>query len=285
MSYRWLLIVMLALISVVSFAQTSEALSKRVVDLEKEILITKEDQSKVQLDLNSLNGKLRAAIVDLKSEINTRKDQVAKLSIDQKDLATALAKEIAERQTLQEKIEKLMNTINDKTAENLTAVNIQLDNIKKDINDIKKQMTDEISARENGDKTNADAIALERENLNKSIAAITQNINESNKIIRDENTKVIETKTKETIEKIDNLKTDYDKKISEVKSDNDKRLNELKAEYDQKLAALIKSLDDEKTAREDEQKKNEEVQKKLKKQSNQSKAVGIMGILLAILAF
>lgn len=285
MSYRWLLFVILSLITFVSFAQTSEALSKRVVDLEKEILITKEDQSKVQLDLNSLNGKLRAAIVDLKSEINTRKDQVAKLTTDQKDLATALAKEIAERQTLQEKIEKLMNTINDKTAENLTAVNLQLENIKKDISDIKKQMSDEVSARENGDKTNADAIAIERENLSKSIAAITQNINESNKIIRDENTKVIETKTKETIEKIDNLKTDYDKKISEVKSDNDKRLNELKAEYDQKLAALIKSLDAEKTAREDDQKKNEEAQKKLKKQSNQSKAVGIMGILLAILAF
>ena len=138
MIYRCLLLLLLTLIYSVSFAQTPEALSKRVVDLEKEILITKEDQSKVQLDLNSLNGKLRAAIVDLKSEINTRKDQVAKLGIDQKDLATSLAKEIVDRQTLQEKIEKLMMTINDKTAENLTAVNMQLENIKKDITDIKK---------------------------------------------------------------------------------------------------------------------------------------------------
>ncbi|MEI6521745.1 MAG: hypothetical protein WCO98_17180, partial [bacterium] len=185
MTYKWLVLVLLSLTSFVSFAQTPEALSKRVVDLEKEILITKEDQSKVQLDLNSLNGKLRAAIVDLKSEINTRKDQVAKLTTDQKDLATALAKEIGDRQSLQEKIEKLMSTINDKTAENLTAVNMQLENIKKDIAVMKKQIDDEAIARNIGDKANADALAAQKDNLDKSVAAITQNINESNRIIRD----------------------------------------------------------------------------------------------------
>ncbi len=285
MIYRWLTLVLLVITSFVAFAQTPEALSKRVVDLEKEILITKEDQSKVQLDMNNLNGKLRAAIVDLKSEINTRKDQVAKLSSDQKDLATALAKEIADRQTLQEKIEKLMHTINDKTAENLTSVNLQLEVIKKDIGNIKKQISDEAVNRENGDKANADAIAIQRENLNKSVASITLNINESNKIIRDENIKIIEGKTKETTDKIELLKTDYDKRIGELSSNNDNKIKELKAEYDQKLANLIKTLDAEKTAREEDQKKNEESQKKLKKQSNQSKAIGIMGILLAILAF
>jgi chromosome segregation ATPase len=285
MTYKWFVLVLVALMSFACFAQTTEALSKRVVDLEKEILITKEDQSKVQLDLNSLNGKLRAAIVDLKSEINTRKDQVSKLTIDQKDLATALAKEIADRQSLQEKIEKLMSTINDKTAENLTAVNMQLENIKKDISTLKKQIADEVIARDIADKANADALLAQKDNMDKSVAAITQNINESNKIIRDENTKNIEIKTKETSEKIDQLKSDYDKKMSEVKSDNDKKLNELKAEYDQKLANLLKNIDAEKQTREDEQKKNDEIQKKLKKQSNQGKTLGIMGILLAILAF
>jgi chromosome segregation ATPase len=285
MTYKWFVLVLVALMSFACFAQTTEALSKRVVDLEKEILITKEDQSKVQLDLNSLNGKLRAAIVDLKSEINTRKDQVSKLTIDQKDLATALAKEIADRQSLQEKIEKLMSTINDKTAENLTAVNMQLENIKKDISTLKKQIADDAVARDIADKANADALLAQKDNMDKSVAAITQNINESNKIIREENTKNIEIKTKETSEKIDQLKSDYDKKMSEVKSDNDKKLNELKAEYDQKLANLLKNIDAEKQTREDEQKKNDEIQKKLKKQSNQGKTLGIMGILLAILAF